>query len=126
MTRSTQPFPLLAGLLLATVLVSLFQVSYVVLRMPLSKPAELLSVWSMPVAICVWAYLDAWRRKQIPCHDFDLFIGIGGLVTVTCYLFWSRGWRGWLTLLALLGLLLLPWLIAEFLVMILVGAGVYS
>lgn len=60
-----------------------------------------------------WLSADSRRLRARPCFDLGLFCVAGFPLSLPCYCFWSRGWRGIGVLVSILGLWIGPQFIAR-------------
>jgi hypothetical protein len=72
-----------------------------------SKRADLVFRFALPLVIAAWVTTDARKRGRGLCYDFDSFVFFLPFI-VPIYLFQTRGARAFLTLLCFAGI----WLVA--------------
>lgn len=100
-------------LLVLTVVVAVFDCAYVYSGIPFSPLAEVLSVYTIPLAIMIWVVWDAQSRRCTPCYDFGLMVYVALYLALPGYLIWTRGWRGLLLLLGFILLFMAPFVCAQ-------------
>ena len=74
----------------------------------ISKRADLVSRFAVPLVIASWVIADARKRGRGLCYDYDSFVFFVYPIIVPFYLFQTRGIRAFFTLLCFAGI----WLIA--------------
>jgi hypothetical protein len=99
-------------LIVLSAALSLFQVAYVAIGVPISERASGLTSLSLALCVLLWIVSDARARGCSPCFDFGFLVGVFFPLSLVWYALWSRGAKGVLLLAGLFVLLILPSLTA--------------
>jgi len=98
----------LAPLLVYSVVLTFFWVTYIAGGRSPTPAFEFLAAYFWAFLTVFWAVADARRRGRVPCFDFGFLCLACYPISVPWYCLWSRGWHGLLTLTLLIGLWATP------------------